>query len=166
MQPGCVKMKQIPLTQGKLTLVDDQDYDFLMQWKWHIQKSHKTIYAIRTDNFNHTTIRMHRIIAKRMRLEGHIDHKDQNGLNNQRDNLRFATNSQQGANQKKHNNNTSGYKGVYWRKDNHKWRVEINVNGKRINLGCFENSKDAARAYNEAAIKYHGEFAVLNEVIL
>jgi len=160
-------MKKIKLTQGKWTLVSDEDYEYLSQWKWCVLKQHSNIfYAIRNSpmiNKKRTLIRMHKVIAERMNIK-HPDHVDTNGLNNQRNNLREATKSQQMMNQNLRINNKSGYKGVYWYKNSGKWRAQISLNYKHIYLRSFENIKDAAKAYNKAAIKYFGEFAVLNKV--
>jgi hypothetical protein len=159
-------MKRIKLTQGKFALVSDEDYEFLSQWKWCACKDHKTFYAVRGlpgVNGKPTTIKMHRVIAERIGIKN-PDHKDQNGLNNQRSNLREATQSQQIANQNLRRNNTSGYKGVSWFKRAEKWRAYIRVSRKQIYLGLFMDIKDAAKAYNKAALKYFGEFAVLNKV--
>ena len=93
------------------------------------------------------------------------DHINGNGLDNQKNNLRLATASQQAANQKKRNfknSSLSKYKGVCYRKDTNFWIAGIKINDKRINLGQFETEKSAAIAYNKTAIKYFGEFAKLN----
>lgn len=107
---------------------------------------------------------LHRIIAERMEfhISDQIDHIDGNKLNNQRNNLRSATSSQNAINSKKPKNNTSGYKGVSWSKKSKKWRAQICFEGKQIHLGFFDDSKDAANAYDKAALKYFGEFARLN----
>ena len=143
-------MKRIKLTQGKFALVSDEDYEYLNQWKWFAHKGYTTFYAIRhslTINKKRTLIYMHRVIAERMGIKN-PDHIDRNGLNNQRNNLREATKSQQRANQNLRSNNTSGYKGVCWHKKAKKWVAQIRVNKKYIYLGLFTNIKDAARAYN------------------
>jgi hypothetical protein len=93
-----------------------------------------------------------------------VDHINRDRLDNRRSNLRFVTMSQNNQNISKQKNNTSGHRGVHWRKDTSKWSAEIKVNYKKIVLGCYENIDDAAKAYNKAAVKYFGEFAVLNEV--
>jgi hypothetical protein len=161
-------MKKIKLTQDKFALVDDQDYEFLIQWKWCASKHRGMFYAVRCvqSKLKQTAIKMHQIIAIRMGLlaSDTLDHIDQNGLNNQRLNLRLATVSQNGINRPKQRNNTSGYKGVHWRKDSHKWQAKIQINGKDIHLGYFTSKKEAAKAYNKAALKYFGKFAVLNKV--
>ena len=93
-----------------------------------------------------------------------IDHKDRNPLNCLDNNLRFCTVSENNQNNTIRKDNKSGQKGVAWHKLMKKWQAKININGKRILLGFFDKIEDAARAYNVAAIKYHGEFAVLNKV--
>lgn len=155
-------MKRIPLTQGKEALVDDQDYDYLMQWKWRVTSNG---YAVWGDGHEHLVL-MHRDIAKRtyQRCEARVDHIDRDRLNNQRHNLRLATQSENGANRGPNRNNTSGFKGVFLHRHTGLWRAEICKDRKRICLGYFTDKIEAAKAYNEAALKYFGEFAYLNPV--
>jgi hypothetical protein len=150
-------MKEIKLTQDKIALVDDDDFEYINQFKWYAGKYPNTFYAQR--NLGKVKIRMHREIMK-TQLENNIgkiiDHIDGNGLNNQKNNLRICTRAENGRN--RHTiNNSSGYLGVS--KSGKKWKPTIKVNKKTIYLGYFKDKKDAAKAYNEAAIKYHGEFA-------
>ena len=93
-----------------------------------------------------------------------IDHIDGNSLNNDINNLRMVTKSQNAMNRKSRKNSSSIYKGVCWDKIRNKWVVHITINKKLKYLGRFINEKEAALVYNEAAIKYHGEYAKLNEV--
>lgn len=93
-----------------------------------------------------------------------VDHVDGNKLDNRRQNLRVCTSSQNTFNQCVRANNTSGYKGVHWKKQNKIWVAYIHKNNQRIHLGHFGTAELAAEAYNEAAIKYHGEFARLNKI--
>lgn len=162
---GYFIMKQIPLTQGKFAQVDDEDFDFLNQWKWHAQKCRNDkFYAARTER----KILMHRVIMKTP--EGlDVDHIDNNGLNCQKSNLRNCTKRQNTI----HSISVgiSKYKGVkrssYIPKKSttkRRWETSIKVDGKYIFLGHFENELDAAKVYNQAAEKYHGEFAVLNSL--
>jgi len=140
-------------------LIDECDMDLIRDYTWCLN-TNGYLYAW----VNGKPQYLHVIIAERMGLDvsGDIDHEDRNPLNNQRDNLRSATRSQNKANGKIPKNNTSGYKGVSWDKATQKWYAKITVNKKQINLGRFINKEDAARAYDRAAIKYFGEFARLN----
>jgi hypothetical protein len=159
-------MKRIKLTQGKFASVSDVDYTYLNQFKWHYNHGRYNKYAVRDDNGR--SIWMHRVILER---KGHInftkvDHKDGDGLNNQRRNLRPATNQQNICNQIKHLNNCSGFKGVHWDKLHGKWRAMIQFDGHKKHLGYFMSKREAAQAYNKAAKKYHGKFARLNRVVI
>lgn len=150
-----VIMKRIPLTQGLVALVDDTDFDWLNEIKWTGNRKKYTSYAVT----KHT--KMHRVILNAPDgLE--VDHIDGNGLNNQRSNLRLCTHRENQRNRPKNKNNKSGYKGVFWNSRANKWRVGIRVDRKDIFLGTFFCLIKAAKAYDEAAIKYFGEFAYLN----
>jgi len=94
-----------------------------------------------------------------------IDHKDNNPTNNKIENLRECTRSENEGNSKTPKNNTSGYKGVMWHKQHQKWMAQIGVNYKRKHIGLYSTKEEAAKAYNQAAIQYFGEFAKLNEVL-
>lgn len=161
---GGFAMREIPLTQGKVALVDDEDFGFLTQWKWsaHYAAHGHNWYAKRTVYIaggRWMTVRMHRLIMaapKGMQ----VDHWDHDGLNNQRDNLRVCTQSQNQHNQRRHADSATGYKGV-WR-DGNRWWASIRVNRKGLWLGSFNTPLEAAEAYNEAARQYFGDFACLN----
>lgn len=156
-------MKQIPLTQGLFALVDDEDYEYLSQWNWFAVRHRKTYYAQRSQfsNGQRETIHMHREI---MRTPDDMlcDHKDGNGLNNQRYNPRNCNTEGNQQNRGKNKNNTSGHKGVSWNKGAKKYRVQIKANKGRYHIGYFDNLEDAIRAYKKAANKYHGEYANTN----
>ena len=142
-------MKEIKLTQDKIALVDDEDFEYLNQFKWYAVNYKNNFYSCRT--LRQSKIKMHREIMK-TQLENNIgkiiDHIDGNGLNNQKYNLRTCTNAENCRN--RHSvNNSSGYLGVS--KRSKKWKAQISVNKKVICLGTFEDKKDAAKAYNEAA---------------
>jgi hypothetical protein len=159
-------MKKIPLTQGKFALVDDEDYNVLSKLKWHLQPNKKKEYAAHSRSYSTKsggrsceTILMHKFITGRRGA----DHRDGNGLNNQKHNLRKATASQNNMNKGKMSVPcTSKYKGVSFYKITGKWVASICVKGKRYHLGYFDKEIDAARAYNKAALLYHGNFARLN----
>ena len=154
--------KQIPLTQGKFAIVDDADFERVNQFKWCAKKGGNTFYAARHSAMPFSkTIRLH-IYLMDSPKGAKVDHKDGNGLNCQRYNLRFATKSQNAMNRGKNRNNKSGFKGVAWHKSRGKFVAQIAVNGRDIHLGCFQTAEAAARAYDEAAKKHHGEFAYLN----
>lgn len=152
--------KIIPLTQGMLTKVDAGDYEFLMQWKWFVHKCAHLFYAERRQGAN--KIKMHRLLLGITDPKIFVDHIDRDGLNNQRENLRIVSATQNTFNRRKRINSLSKYKGLSYDKVSEKWFTEISAGGKRIYLGRFATQEEAALAYNEAAIKIHGEFANLN----
>lgn len=159
-------MKKIKLTQNKFAIIDEEFYSEIIKYKWHTDsKNRKTNYASNRCTIN---MRMHRYI---MQLAGfyiknkQVDHINGNGLDNRLENLRIATKQQNNRNVSKRANNTTGYKGVV--KDNRHNNIfyaRITINNKSKHLGTFNNILDAAKCYNQAAIKYHGEFASLNNV--
>lgn len=160
---GDSTMKTIPLTQGKIAIVDEADYDWLMRWKWYAQKDKNTYYAARgvCQNNKHKRIWMHREIL-RTPSGMETDHKDGNGLNNCRENLRIATRAQNDSYRRKTLGTSSKYKGVCRRKGSQKWQVAIQVKGKSIYLGLLGSEVAAARVYDKAALKHFGEFALTN----
>ena len=156
-------MKEIPLTQGKVALVDDRDYEHLRKFKWFAQFHHGNWYAVRTSRKSEgqkRPISMHtEILGTPKGMQ--TDHKDGNGLRNWRDNIRVCTHAQNQHNQQLHiEEKTSVFKGVRW--DRKKWRAYIKFNNKCIHLGYFISEIQAALAYDEAAKKYFGEFACTN----
>lgn len=155
---------EIQLTRGYTATVDDCDAD-LAAFKWQASGSHH-IYAKRhvMQDGKLKPVHLHHVIFERATgceiPDGlMVDHRDLNQLNNRRDNLRLATNGQNRANTARQKNNTSGYKGAYWRKDQQRWRAIIRVNGRNISLGNYSTAQEAHAAYCEAAKKHHGEFA-------
>jgi hypothetical protein len=155
-------MKKIKLTHKKFAFVDNKDFKFINEWKWYAREINKKWYAVRYERKRgkQKLIYMHRFVLNYSgKLE--IDHHDDNGLNNQRYNLRPATHSQNNINKCKPSNNTTGFKGVDFFHKKY-FRAIIGVKGKKIYLGLFPSLIDAARAYDEAAKKHHGEFAKLN----
>jgi hypothetical protein len=144
-------------------IVDDADFEHLNQWKWHAERHKKTIYARRCNAKSESPRRlsMHREVLGAPVGIG-IDHKDGNGLNNQRSNLRPATDAENNRNRAIQRNNTSGYVGVVWHKGHNRWRAKIKVDGKNIHITENADIMKAVRARDTAAIKYFGEFAKLN----
>lgn len=158
-------MKEIYLTKGKVAFVDDEDFEHLNQWKWNADKVGCNYYAKRTyikADLTRGSIYMHRVVMKAEKGEI-IDHKDGNGLNNQKNNTRKCTSSQNNTN--KQGRGLSKYRGVCWNKDRNKWKSQIFVNKKEIFLGLFKDEIEAAIAYNKSALIHHGEFARLNTFI-
>ncbi len=159
-------MKEIPLTQDKVALVDDQDYEWLNQWKWTYTSRGCTGYAYRNVYQGSRYVRcvfMHRFILNPPPgLE--TDHINGNGLDNRRCNLRACTHIQNSWNSRKQQGATSQYKGVSWARKNQCWRAFIHQGGQQISLGNFDSEEAAALAYNYAAIKLRGSHTLLNLV--
>lgn len=156
-------MKEIPLTQGQIAIIDDEMFDRVSYFKWHAYKHGNTYYAktaIRLSNGKQTIIKMHQLVLGFP--NSRIDHKNGNGCDNRVSNIREATNRQNGMNRKKSKGTSSQYKGVYLNRRVNKWQAAIVVNGDNIYLGMFTNEVDAAIAYDNAAIYYFKEFANLN----
>jgi hypothetical protein len=166
-------MKRIPLTKGKEALVDECDYAYLMQWKWFCSSSGRAVRNAKQSDvasfvkrpLSRQRILMHRVVAERtgLKIAGKdVDHVDTNPLNNQRNNLRPATDAQNSSNQGKTSRNTSGFKGVSWNKNNKNWLARICYYGVQYNLGSYATPEAAAAAYDAAAKELHKEFAYLN----
>ena len=159
-------MKEIKLTQGYVALVDDEDYERVMQYRWHVQARKRTKYAWRSvckPDGRWTSLMLHRFILNLPSgMVPQVDHKDRNGLNCQKENLRIATGSENNANQRKRPNLSSRYKGVAWYKQTNKWMAHFTVNRKKHHLGYYFLEEEAARAYDAAMIKTFGEFALTN----
>lgn len=148
-------MKLVELSRGGFARVDDEDFERISQHKWYAWSKGKTTYAVR----NHPDggmIMMHKEIYS-SNLD--IDHRDRDGLNNCKNNLRPATKSQNQANTGLRINNTSGIKGVYFNKKDRRWMARITVNQKMLYLGSFIDPLEAKKAYDAAAKKYFGEYA-------
>ena len=162
-------MRTIPLggkkAAGRVALVDDGDYPLVSQHKWYVREEKRRgrsrgPYAITnvTRDGERTTLFMHNLIMGRT----WIDHANGNGLDNQRSNLRSATNIQNMRNRLPNINHSSQYKGVYWQTGRRVWVARIGYGGQRHDLGCFGDEEEAAKAYDAAAQAAFGEFARLN----
>lgn len=161
-------MREIRLSDGEMAIVDDADFELISGFKWAPHKHGNTVYALanktRRGGAKPVTIRMHRLILGLEAGDGiKVDHKNGNGLDNQRRNLRICTHSQNCCNSRKHRGTTSKYKGVVWHKRTAKWHAQANFGGHGSKcLGVFDSEIDAALAYDHAAREHAGEFAKLN----
>ena len=150
-------MKKIPLTQGRFALVDDEDFDFLSQWRWHLSDNgyaQRSVY-IKIDIGRYTSrmVKMHRIINETP--PGVItDHINRNKLDNRKMNLRSVSASINSLNRGELRNNKSGKSGVHFERCTGKWRAEIIVYGKRISIGRFAELKDAIIARQSTEKQY------------
>ena len=155
---------KIPLTQEKFAVVGPKDYVYLMQWKWCYNQG----YAVRRHctNGKWRGMLMHRIILERMGYKdfSRSDHINRDPLDNRRCNLRPATSRQSCCNRSKFKSNSSGYIGVHWLPKTKNWCARIQTGRRRISLGSYKSKLKAAKVYDEAARKYHGEFATLNGI--
>lgn len=153
---------EIPLTHGLVALVDDEDYERVVAaGKWQAYPSRDTFYAKRSVK---RPDGVWRLIPLHTFLTGYdlTDHHNGNGLDNRRDNLRPATHAENMRNRALQRNNTSGFKGVNWHSRSRKWKAQIRTNGSKRHVGMFGTPEEAARAYDEAAREFHGEFATVN----
>jgi hypothetical protein len=152
----------------KETIIDVKNWDNIKQYRWYLHYDPKTNYLnIYTSVYyfkkNHI-IKLHRLILNITDPEIKVDHINHNTFDNRESNLRRCAHSENMKNMKIHKDNISGYKGVVWRETRGKYTAQIGVNKKVIYLGGFTDIIDAAKAYNKAAIKYHGEYALLNKI--
>lgn len=157
-------MKQIEMSQRRLkepvyALVDDDDYEKLLMYNWSLHSGGRYPATFLNGKF----IYMHHMIMP-IRKGMYTDHKDRNVLNNQKSNLRQCERGENNMNREISLNNTSGYRGVVFDKQKWKWKAQIKVDYSCIFLGRFYSKEEAALAYNKAALKYFGEFAVLNKI--
>ena len=154
-------MKTIRLTQSKVALVDDEDFERVNQYQWHVAKNKGTLWYAAARPDGHKREYMHRFILNLGPGEM-TDHKNGDGLDNRKENLRRCSNSENAHNSKLHGDNHSGFRGVSLHRPTNKWQTHIRINGQKVNLGYYANKIDAAKAYDQAAQKYFGEFARLN----
>lgn len=160
-------MRTVPLygpkAAGRVARVSDHRFDLVMQYKWfvyenHIRGRHDGPYARTPLGRRGPYLHMHVLI---MGQRG-VDHIDHDGLNNQDENLRLATQAQNVHNNRGRRKATSAFKGVSWDRVREKWTAHISVDGNQVNLGRFPSEAEAARVYDAAALAAWGEFAYLN----
>ncbi len=158
-------MKQIPLTQGKIALVGDRDYARVAKHKWYALRDKNGRRYARSNvplpqSGGQRNIKMHRLILDLLEQpQVEVDHRNRDGLDNRRCNLRRANRKDNMGNRQRNCNNTSGVKGVTWHKAGGAWCAKIGRAGKRIHLGLFSTKQKAAAAYRHAAEQWFGEFA-------
>lgn len=155
-------MKKILLTQGKYSLVDDEDFEYLNQFLWCFDGNY-AVRRITVEKGVYKKIYLHHVIFP-IKKGFQVDHKNTNKLDNQKNNLRYATHAENVRNKKIISTNTTGYKGVTFNKRAGKFVAQITVNNKNIFLGYFIKAEEAAVAFDLAATKFYKKFANLNFV--
>jgi hypothetical protein len=156
--------RKIDISEGYFTLVEPRDYYRIRRFKWCVWGTGSKFYAARVMVIGPGKTKI--MYLHRQLLNAPkgvlVDHRNRDPLDNRRQNLRFATHSENVQNRGKRKNTTSKFIGVWFRKVNGKWESRITHKDKKIYIGTFDSEIDAAKAYDEAARKYHGEFARLN----
>jgi hypothetical protein len=152
---------EITLTNNEICIIDDEDFLKIKNYNWYASKCKNITYA--TGYNKKDKQYMHRLIMNASKSEI-IDHINNNGLDNRKQNLRICTVSQNAQNNRKRRDTSSIYKGVCYNKRNSKWMASLKINGKFKYLGEFKEEIDAAKAYNNKAIELFGEFANLNNI--
>lgn len=159
-------MKTIPLSHPSkqlfLAKVDNSDYEWLMEFSWSANRSPIGLWrAMKRRTDSSPEIYMHRLIMGAIKGQD-VDHRDHDGLNNQRYNLRLCSHLQNMGNQVLRTNNKSGFKGVHWVKERRKFKSVIKYNYKATHLGYFDDPRMAAAVYDLAAVEIFKEFALTN----
>ncbi len=156
--------REVPLSQGKVALVDDEDFARVSQYRWHAK-------APRPASYRHSWYAFRNVGGRHLSLHAFIlqpsaglivDHIDGNGLQNCRFNLRLASFSENGQNTRKFSGCSSPYKGVCWNNEKQKFQVRLSVNGRVVHLGWFTDEIEGANHYDFAAAQCFGPFARLN----
>lgn len=158
----CDTMKLLPLTKGFSVMVDDEDYDFLNQWKWTYQSGYACRNATNPDK-TRKPIKMHRLLMNPPDTM-EVDHIDGNGINNQKSNLRICSHAENCKNQKVRYSTKTGFKGVDFHTKSNKYRVRITRHYKVHHVGFFSDLQAAVKAYNEASVWLHRDFARPNSL--
>lgn len=155
----------IPLSLGLVALVDEEDYAWASQWKWHASKGRRGSYYARRNRPRGERaaggISLHREIAKPLPGQD-VDHIDGDTLNNTRANLRCCTHQQNCWNSRRSCRNISGYKGVSWSERDQHWRVLLRINGRNTWIGAYDSAEAGAAAYDAAVRRHRGAFGLTN----
>lgn len=157
------KRRIIEISQGKHVIVDTEDYEYLSQWKWYFNKRGAAVRKIYHPGNKQTVVYMHREIMRAKKGE-EVDHINHNQLDNRKVNLRLCSRAQNNFNIRRNKKNTSGFKGVSYIKQDKAWRAYISQDNKQIHLGRYKTAREAAEAYNTAALSMRGEFAWTNRI--
>ncbi len=160
-KPKLLLVAEINIGQGRVALVDDTDIERVRPHNWFLTKNGKQCYA--KARIDKRFVYLHRFIFG-AETGQRLDHRNLDGLDCRRENLRLATNSQNLGNTRKISGTSSRFKGVSYSKQIRSWEAHIGKNGRHLFLGHFNDEETAARAYNEAARDHFGEFALLNDV--
>ena len=157
-------MRLIQLTNGGATIVDDEDFELLGSFRWHKADNKCTFYAIRYEVVDGTRrlIYMHRQILGLTDRRVLADHKDHDGLNNRRENLRISNYTNNNRNRRSRPGSTSRFVGVCWLKNDRIWRATIQLNGCPVSLGRYASEEAAAMARDAAVRIHYGEGAYIN----
>lgn len=159
-------MREISLKNGRIAIIDDEDYEIVSQYRWYLLKGKNTEYAChkKTENaISLPTILMHRLVMNAPK-GSQIDHINGDGLDNRKCNLRFCSHQENSRNSPKNWRGTSKYKGVGLCKRRKKWRARIKLNNKQVEIGCYNTEIEAATAYNMVALANFRQFARLNYI--
>ena len=158
-------MREIPLTQGQVALVDDEDFDKLSAYKWcaAFDTTNKVFYAMKREKGTRRLQRMHRFILGVTDPKVFVDHINHNTLDNRKLNLRKCSQEENALNYKIPVTNTSGYIGVTkFKTGSRNWRAQLSIKGSCFYLGLYSSKEEAAVAYNHASRILRGDFAFLN----
>jgi hypothetical protein len=161
-------VKELRLTQNKVALVDDEDFERVVGYRWYPLNQKQRdgrvrIYAVSIAKTGGKTVTtyLHRLILNAPK-RAYIDHDNGNGLDNRRSNLRLCTQTQNLGNQRRSSRNSSGYKGVSIDKRSGQWQVRIGFRKQTHHLGLYADPAFAAAVYDAAARRLFGHFALTN----
>lgn len=160
-------MKSIPLSKDDVAIVDDENYEWLMQWRWTAQRRNdrdRSSYYVKChtkQDGKWVTLLMHRLIMSCPK-DMEVDHINHCGFDNRKTNLRICSRTQNTQNTRPMARKSSPHRGVVWEKSKRRWLVRITVDGKTHHLGLFRDDREAATTYNSAARRYFGRFAYQN----